>query len=75
MASVLEAPKDEGLVRLVVRRPARGQREILAEGQLDTERGLVGDDWVNRPGHESRDAQPLCAGDGHERPGRGARER
>lgn len=50
MAGVLDAPKDEGVVRLVVRRPGRGRREILAEGQLDTELGLVGDDWINRPG-------------------------
>ena len=50
MAGVLDAPSAEGPVRLVVRRPGRGQREILAEGQLDTELGLVGDDWINRPG-------------------------
>jgi MOSC domain-containing protein YiiM len=49
MDEVLQAPADEGLVRLVVRRPGRGQREILEVGQLDTEVGLVGDDWVNRP--------------------------
>lgn len=47
---VIEAPKREGPVRLVVRRPGRGLREILEAGQLDTELGLVGDDWVNRPG-------------------------
>lgn len=50
MARVREAPGDEGEVRLVVRRPGRGEREILSEGQLDTEQGLIGDDWVNRPG-------------------------
>ena len=50
MASVFDTPREEGVVRLVVRRPARGEREILAEGQLDTEQGLVGDDWINRPG-------------------------
>ena len=50
MAGVIDAPKDAGPVRLVVRRPGRGQREILAEGRLDTELGLVGDDWINRPG-------------------------
>ena len=50
MAGVLDAPSEEGPVRLVVRRPGRGEREILEEGQLDTERGLIGDDWVNRPG-------------------------
>lgn len=50
MAVVMEAPKDEGPVLLVVRRPGRGEREILAAGELDSERGLVGDDWINRPG-------------------------
>lgn len=47
---VVDAPQDSGVVRLIVRRPGRGQREILDEGQLDTVLGLVGDDWVNRPG-------------------------
>jgi MOSC domain-containing protein YiiM len=50
MATVLDAPREEGPVRLVVRRPGKGLREILAEGRLDTEVGLVGDDWINRPG-------------------------
>lgn len=50
MAAVLQAPADDGLVRLVVRRPGRGLREILDVGQLDTEIGLVGDDWARRPG-------------------------
>ena len=50
MARVQEAPADEGEVRLVVRRPGRGEREILQQGELDTEQGLVGDDWINRPG-------------------------
>ena len=50
MAGVLDTPKTEGPVRLVVRRPAKGQREILDVGQLDIEQGLVGDDWIRRPG-------------------------
>ncbi|MFI5293220.1 MAG: MOSC domain-containing protein, partial [Candidatus Limnocylindrales bacterium] len=44
------APADEGVLRLIVRRPGPGQREILREGQLDTVLGLTGDDWQNRPG-------------------------
>jgi hypothetical protein len=60
MAGVLDAPTSEGPVRLVVRRPARGQREILAEGQLDTEQGLVGDDWVNRPGMNRETPSPYA---------------
>jgi hypothetical protein len=42
------APPDAGTVQLVVRRPAPGQREILDEGVLDTEDGVVGDNWLSR---------------------------
>ena len=52
MDEVLASPRKEGLVRLVARRPGPGQREVLEIGQLDTELGLVGDDWANRPGRD-----------------------
>jgi hypothetical protein len=42
---ILAAPSDLGTVELVVRRPAEGEREILDEGVLDLDRGLVGDGW------------------------------
>jgi len=58
MASVLDAPTDEGAVRLVVRRPGKGQREILEAGQFDTEGGLIGDDWVNRPSTKTGKPNP-----------------
>jgi len=60
MATLLEAPRDQGELRLVVRRPAKGQREVLAEAQLDTEGGLLGDDWVNRPGSHSDKPSPYA---------------
>ena len=60
MARVLDAPADEGAVRLVVRRPGKGQREILAMGQLDVDVGLVGDDWINRPGMGSDKPSPYA---------------
>jgi MOSC domain-containing protein YiiM len=47
---IRQAPTDEGVVELVVRRPAEGEREVLDEGVLDGEHGLVGDDWVARDG-------------------------
>lgn len=53
MAGVLDTPRDAGAVRLIVRRPGRGEREILEVGRFDSEVGLVGDDWVNRPGMNS----------------------
>jgi MOSC domain-containing protein YiiM len=45
LPEILESPRDEGTVELVVRRPAEGQREILGEGLLDVDGGLVGDRW------------------------------
>ena len=35
----------EGIVELIVRRPAAGEREVLDEAELDLEQGLVGDRW------------------------------
>lgn len=60
LARVLEAPRDVGVVRLVVRRPGRGQREVLEQGELDVELGLVGDDWINRPGMGSDRPSPYA---------------
>jgi len=40
------SPSDVGRVDLVVRRPAKGQRDVLEEGLLDAGEGLVGDYWA-----------------------------
>jgi hypothetical protein len=42
------APKDVGALRLVVRRPSVGAREVLERGELDLAVGLVGDTWLER---------------------------
>jgi MOSC domain-containing protein YiiM len=42
---VRAAPADEGTLELIVRRPGVGEREVLDEGVLDLEEGLVGDRW------------------------------
>lgn len=42
------APVDHGTLRLVVRRPAPGEREVLAEALLHPVEGLVGDNWLAR---------------------------
>jgi MOSC domain len=39
------SPADLGRIELLVRRPAPGEREVLPEGELSTELGLVGDRW------------------------------
>ena len=42
------APTDEGLLELIVRRPAVDEREAVDEAELDLEQGLVGDNWLAR---------------------------
>jgi hypothetical protein len=53
LAHVEGAPKDAGELRLIVRRPAVGKREVVAEAQLDVTVGLVGDTWSTRRGWRS----------------------
>ena len=43
-----EAPKDDGVVRLIVRRPRVDEREVLDEAELDPVQGLIGDSWCFR---------------------------
>jgi hypothetical protein len=50
-----ESPKDAGTLELIVRRPAEDQREVLEEGALDLDEGLVGDTWRQRPSTRSTD--------------------
>jgi MOSC domain-containing protein YiiM len=42
------APREEGRLELIVRRPGRDEREILSSGALSLELGLVGDRWRER---------------------------
>jgi hypothetical protein len=39
------SPAGEGVLRLIVRRPAEGEREVLSEARLDEAEGMVGDRW------------------------------
>lgn len=42
---ILGSPADTATVELIVRRPAENEREVLDEGILDLDEGLVGDTW------------------------------
>jgi hypothetical protein len=42
------SPKDEGVLRLIVRRPRVKEREALETGELNLVEGLVGDTWKTR---------------------------
>jgi len=45
LEEIRRAPRDAGVLDLIVRRPQVGEREVLEEGRLDLVEGLVGDNW------------------------------
>lgn len=50
-----QAPKDEGVLQLIVRRPDIDQREVLEEAELDPVGGLLGDNWSIRGSSKTTD--------------------
>ncbi len=55
LGEIQGAPKIDGIVELIVRRPAAGEREMLDEGTLDLVEGLVGDNWRVRGSKRTTD--------------------
>ena len=53
-----QAPKDGGVVELIVCRPDVDQREVLEEAELDVTAGLIGDNWNVRPSKRTPDGSP-----------------
>src|SRR5262245_2204946 len=49
LATIETAPRDSGVVEMIVRRPVTGEREVLAAARLSTDEGLVGDRWHAKP--------------------------
>jgi len=50
-----QAPKNDGVVELIVRRPEVDQREVLDEAEIDVAVGLVGDNWIARGSRRTPD--------------------
>ena len=48
MEHVLRSPADGGSLVKIVRRPDMERREVVEEGELDVDLGLVGDNWKAR---------------------------
>ena len=48
LEAVRTAPRDQGVVELIVRRPAVEERDVVGEAELSLEHGLVGDTWSSR---------------------------
>ena len=55
---IRQSPKDNGLLKMIVRRPAVDEREVLQEGKLDATEGLAGDTWNIRVSVHSKDGRP-----------------
>jgi hypothetical protein len=45
VGDIRRAPKDEGVLHMIVRRPNVDERELLDEAQLSVDEGVVGDTW------------------------------
>jgi len=58
LGEIRRSPKDEGVLELIVRRPAFDEREVLAAGELDVAEGLVGDGWRMRGSSCTPDGSP-----------------
>ena len=57
MDSIRQSPKDQGTLKMIVRRPNVDEREVLEEGELSLEEGLVGDTWKARVNKHSADGR------------------
>jgi MOSC domain-containing protein YiiM len=55
LSRILDSPRADGALVLLVRRPAVGVRELAAEGTLDPAAGLVGDNWLDRRSRSTPD--------------------
>jgi hypothetical protein len=58
LEEIRRAPKDKGVLELIVRRPAINDREILTEAELRLDEGLVGDSWKRRRSTSTPDGSP-----------------
>ena len=52
------SPPDDGMLEMIVSRPAINAREVLDEGALDTVVGLIGDTWGKRRSSRTKDGSP-----------------
>lgn len=48
MELIRQSPRDEGVLKMIVRRPNFDERELVDECELNLEQGLAGDSWKVR---------------------------
>jgi hypothetical protein len=55
---VRRSPADHGVVTMIVRRPAVGEREMMDVAELSPIEGVVGDSWNQRASSRTEDGSP-----------------
>ncbi len=55
MQHIHQSPKDNGILKMIVRRPRDDEREVIEHGELDLSDGLVGDNWKVRGSRHTAD--------------------
>lgn len=55
MEYIRQSPRDEGVLKMIVRRPNIDEREIVEECELDLQQGLAGDSWKVRGSSHTSD--------------------
>jgi hypothetical protein len=55
MEFIRQSPRDEGVLKMIVRRPNVDERELVEECELDREQGLAGDSWKVRGSSHTSD--------------------
>jgi MOSC domain-containing protein len=58
MDHIRQSPRDQGTLRMIVRRPNVDEREVLQEGELNPSEGLLGDTWNVRVNKHAIDGIP-----------------
>ena len=58
LAEIRRAPKDEGVLEMIVCRPQVNEREVLEAGELRLDEGLMGDSWKFRGSSRTPDGSP-----------------
>jgi len=53
--TIRQAPRDHGVLKMIVRRPAVDEREVVDEAALSLSDGLVGDSWKMRGSNHTDD--------------------
>ena len=55
MEYIRQSPGDDGVLKMIVRRPNVDEREIVDECELDLQQGLAGDSWKDRGSSHASD--------------------